>query len=190
VRVVRLRPGLIFKQEAASDIRRLFLGRLLPSRLLSPTLVPIVPRTPGLVFQAVHTTDVAEAYRLALASDARGAFNVAADPVLDPDELARILHARPLPVPPAVLRVAAEVSWRLRLQPTPAGWIDLALNAPVLDTTRIRRELGWSPRVSAADALIELLEGFVHAAEGPTPALGRNPAPPHEAEDREATAVR
>jgi nucleoside-diphosphate-sugar epimerase len=190
VRVVRLRPGLIFKQEAASDIRRLFLGRLLPSRLLSPTLVPIVPRTPGLVFQAVHTTDVAEAYRLALASDARGAFNVAADPVLDPDELARILHARPLPVPPAVLRVAAEVSWRLRLQPTPAGWIDLALNAPVLDTTRIRRELGWSPRVSAADALIELLEGFVHAAEGPTPALGRNPAPPHEAEDREAAAVR
>ena len=190
VRVVRLRPGLIFKREAASRIRRLFFGRLLPSRLLHPTLIPVVPRTPNLVFQAVHTTDVAEAYRLALVSDVRGAFNVAADPVLDPDELGRVLHARPVPVPGAVLRVAADASWRLRLQPTPPGWIDLALNVPVLDTARIRREVGWSPRVSAGDALVDLLEGLAHGADGPTPALDRSSAPPHEAEDREAAAVR
>jgi nucleoside-diphosphate-sugar epimerase len=190
VRVVRLRPGLIFKREAASGIRRLFLGRLLPSRLLHPTLIPFVPRTPKLVFQCVHTADVAEAYRLAVVSDARGPFNVAADPVLDPDELGRILHARPIPVPAAVLRVAADASWRLRVQPTPPGWIDLALSVPVLDTARIRRELGWSPKVSAAAALVELLEGLVHAAEASTPALARNPSPPHEAEDREAAAVR
>jgi nucleoside-diphosphate-sugar epimerase len=31
VRVVRLRPGLIFKSQAASEIRRLFLGPFLPS---------------------------------------------------------------------------------------------------------------------------------------------------------------
>ena len=189
VRVVRLRPGLIFKREAASGIRRLFLGRLFPSRLLHPSVIPVVPRTPNLVFQAVHTTDVAEAYRIAVVSDAHGAFNVAADPVLDPDELGRILHARPVAVPGEVLRVAAGTSWRLRLQPTPAGWIDLALNVPLLETARIRRELGWSPNVSAADALVELLEGLVHGAEGPTPALARNPTPPHDAEDREAAAV-
>ena len=33
VRVVRLRPGLIFKREAASGIRRLFAGPFLPSPL-------------------------------------------------------------------------------------------------------------------------------------------------------------
>src|SRR3954454_5522733 len=53
VRVVRLRPGLIFQREAASEIRRLFAGPLLPSPLLRRGLVPVVPRRPRLRFQAV-----------------------------------------------------------------------------------------------------------------------------------------
>src|SRR3954463_11638311 len=96
VRVVRLRPGLIFQREAASEIRRLFAGPLLPSPLVRRGLVPVVPRNPRLVFQAVHSLDVGEAYRLVVVRPVRGAFNVAAEPVLDPDELARALHARPV----------------------------------------------------------------------------------------------
>lgn len=174
VRVVRLRPGLIFKREAASGIRRLFLGRLLPPQLLRPTLIPLVPRTDRLVFQAVHTDDVAEAYRLVVVGDARGAFNIAADPVLDPDELGRILGARPMPVPAPALRVAADLSWRAHLQPTPAGWLDLAVETPLLDTTRARTELGWSPTRTSGEALRELLEGFADRASGPTPPLARH----------------
>lgn len=174
VRVVRLRPALIFKREAASGIRRLFLGRLLPPQLLRPSLVAVVPRTDGLVFQAVHTDDVADAYRRVVVSDVRGAFNIAAEPVLDPDELGRILGARPVPVPRSALRMGAELSWRAHLQPTPPGWVDLALAAPVLDTTRARRELGWEPTRTSGDALRELLQGFADRASGPTPALARS----------------
>src|SRR4051794_15125047 len=65
-RVVRLRPGLIFKREAASGIRRLFAGPFLPSRLVRPDRIPIVPDIPGLRFQAVHSFDVADAYRRAI----------------------------------------------------------------------------------------------------------------------------
>lgn len=83
VRVVRMRPGLIFKRESASDIRRLFLGSRFPARLLRPRWIPVVPGAGRLVFQALHATDVAEAYRLAVTTDARGAYNLAADPVLD-----------------------------------------------------------------------------------------------------------
>ena len=173
-RVVRLRPGLIFKREAASGIRRLFLGRLVPPQLLRPALIPLVPRTDRLVFQAVHTEDVAEAYRLVIVGDAKGAFNIAADPVLDPEELGRILGARPVPLPPPVLRVAADLSWRAHLQPTPAGWLDLAVESPILDTTRARKELGWSPRYTSGQALCELLEGFADRASGPTPPLARD----------------
>jgi UDP-glucose 4-epimerase len=173
VRVVRLRPGLIFKREAASGIRRLFLGRLLPPQLLRPSLLPFVPRTDRLVFQAVHTEDVAEAYRLVIVGDARGAFNIAADPVLDPDELGRILGARPVPVPAPALRLGADLSWRAHLQPTPAGWLDLAVQSPILDTTRARKELGWSPSRTSGQALCELLEGFADRAAGPTPPLAR-----------------
>jgi len=173
-RVVRLRPGLIFKREAASGIRRLFLGRLLPPQLLRPSLIPLVPRTERLVFQAVHTEDVAEAYRLVIVGDARGAFNIAADPVLDDAELGRTLGARPVPVPAPVLRVVADLSWRAHLQPTPAGWLDLAVETPILDTTRARQELGWSPRYTSGQALCELLEGFAERAYGPTAPLARH----------------
>jgi UDP-glucose 4-epimerase len=82
--VVRLRPGLIFKREAASGIRRLFAGTFLPSPLLHPRLIPFVPDLSRLRFQAVHSHDVGEAYRLAVMGDVRGPFNVAAEPVLDP----------------------------------------------------------------------------------------------------------
>jgi UDP-glucose 4-epimerase len=56
-RVVRLRPGLIFKREAASGIRRLFAGPLLPSFLVQRRLIPFVPAHERLVFQAVHSYD-------------------------------------------------------------------------------------------------------------------------------------
>jgi UDP-glucose 4-epimerase len=173
VRVVRLRPGLIFKRDAASGIRRLFLGRLFPPELLKPSRIPVVPRTERLVFQAVHTDDVAEAYRLAVLGQARGAFNIAADPVLDPDELSRILGARPVPVPSKVLRVAADLSWKAHLQPTPPGWVDLAVGVPVMDTAKARGELGWQPTRTSGEALRELLEGFADRASGPTAPLAR-----------------
>src|SRR4051812_5955697 len=152
-RVVRLRPGLIFKREAASGIRRLFAGPFLPSPLVRPALVPVVPDTPRLRFQAVHSLDVGDAYRLAIVGDSRGAFNVASEPVLDAPELARLLGARRVRVSEAVLRGAAAATWRLRLQPTPPGWVDLALESPLLDTTRARTVLGWEPKRNAGEAL-------------------------------------
>jgi nucleoside-diphosphate-sugar epimerase len=171
VRVVRLRPGLIFKRDAASEIRRLFAGPLVPTPLLRPRLIPLVPRVSRLVFQAVHSLDAGEAYRLAATREVHGAFNIAAEPVLDPDELGRILDARPVPLPAAALRIGAEVTWRLRLQPSPPGWVDMALSVPLLDTTRAREELGWTPKRTAAEALLELLEGMREGAGTETPPL-------------------
>jgi nucleoside-diphosphate-sugar epimerase len=174
VRTVRLRPGLIFKREAAEGIRRLFAGPLLPTPLLRRGRIPVVPDLPRLRFQAVHSLDVGEAYRLALVGDARGAFNVAAGPVLDPDELARALGARKVPVPAGLARGAVSLSWKLRLQPTPPGWVDLALGVPLLDTTRARTELGWEPQRTATEALLELLEGLHDRAGVETPPLARS----------------
>jgi len=172
LRVVRLRPALIFKREAASGIRRLFAGPLLPSPLVRPSLLPLLPLPDGLRVQAVHADDVAEAYRLAATDErARGAYNVAADPVLDAETLGRALGARPVGVPVRAVRAAADLTWRLRLQPTPPGWLDMGMSVPVMDSGRIRRELGWSPRRSAEDALLELLEGIRERAGAPTPPL-------------------
>src|SRR3954447_6094421 len=69
LRVVRLRPGLIFKREAGPGSRGLFAGPFLPASLLRPGLLPVLPLPDRLVVQAVHTDDVAEAYRLAALSE-------------------------------------------------------------------------------------------------------------------------
>lgn len=171
LRVVRLRPGLIFKYGAASGIRRLFAGPFLPSPLVHRRLVPFVPDTPRLRFQAVHSLDVGEAYRLACVRDVRGAFNIAADPVLDSKELSRILGAPLVSMSEGALRAAAATTWRLRLQPTPPGWIDLALGVPLLDTTRAQTELAWFPSRGADEALEDLLLGLRERAGEKTPPL-------------------
>jgi nucleoside-diphosphate-sugar epimerase len=171
VRSVRLRPALIFKRGASSEIRRYFAGPLLPSPLLRPELIPIVPDIPRLRFQAVHSLDVGEAYRLAVTRDVRGAFNVAAEPVLDPEELGRLLGARPVPIPASLLRGAALASWKLRLQPTPPGWLDMALGVPLMSTARARDELGWEPTRTSGEALMELIGGMRESAGEDTPPL-------------------
>jgi nucleoside-diphosphate-sugar epimerase len=171
LRVVRLRPALIFKAEAATEIRRYFAGPFLPSPLVRPGLLRVVPRLPRLRFQAVHSDDVAEAYRLVVTdASARGAYNVAADPVLDPDVLARALGAVTVPLPVGLVRRLTDLSWRARLQPTPPGWLDMALAVPIMDTGRIRA-LGWRPRHTSVDALRELLDGMSRGRAYETPPL-------------------
>ncbi|MCH6470210.1 NAD-dependent epimerase/dehydratase family protein [Sinomonas terrae] len=162
--IARLRPGLIFQSGQASEVGRFFLGPFIPVQVarLRP---PILPMPPGMVFQAVHADDVAEAYRLALVSGARGAFNIAAEPVLDSTTLPPVVGARSsIPIPKGALRSLAWASWQLRLQRSDPGWIDMALQVPVMDTRRAREELGWEARRTSQEAIAAVLGGMQEAS--------------------------
>ena len=171
LRVVRLRPAITTKRDAASGQRRLFAGPLLPTALLRPRWIPFVPNVPGLTLQLAHADDVGDAYRRAVLSDARGAFNVAGEPLLDPAAIAAALDTRTLRMPAGLLRGVARATWLARLQPTSPDWIDLALGAPVLDTARARSELGWAPTRDAAETLREVVTGMRERAGRETPPL-------------------
>jgi UDP-glucose 4-epimerase len=171
LRVVRMRPALIFKAHAATEIRRLFAGPLLPRALVRPGLIPFVPDVPRLRFQVVHSLDVGDAYRRALVGDARGPFNLAAEPPIGPPELAAMLDARRIKLPARLLRAGAAATFALRLQPTEPGWVDMGLAVPMLDSARARRELGWEPRHRATDTLLELIDGMHRGTDYATPPL-------------------
>jgi UDP-glucose 4-epimerase len=74
-------------------------------------------------------------------------------------------------VPRALLRGAAALTYGLRLQPSEPGWVDMAFAVPVMDTTRARTELGWTPARSSSDALLDLLDGMHDGAGLDTPPL-------------------
>ena len=173
LRIVRLRPGLIFQRSAATEIRRLFIGPLLPGRLLRSRLAPLSPDVPGLRFQAVHADDVADAYRRAVLSDVSGPFNVAADPVIGAAELARLLDARRVRIPARLLRAGAAATFAVRLQPAEPGWVDLALGVPLMSAERARTKLGWTPQHSSIDAIEALVAGVRDGAEDRTAPLAR-----------------
>ena len=179
VRVVRIRPGLVFKKEAATGVRRLFAGPFLPNFLMRPELINLIPQIEGLRSQVVHSYDVGEAFRLALLNEeVRGAYNLAAEPVLDAQEIGRILKARPVPVSARVVRAGADLAWKLHIQPVPSGWLDLSLNVPIMNTERAREELGWAPQHSADEALLDILEGLRSGASLDTPPLSAETSGP------------
>ena len=126
-----------------------------------------------LVVQLVHSLDVGEAYRLAATRDVSGAFNIAAEPEIDGRAVAEAIGARTLTLPARVVRALAAATWRARLQPTSPDWLDLALGVPLLDSSRAREELGWTPKRDGLETIRELLHGLADRAGGPTPPLRR-----------------
>jgi UDP-glucose 4-epimerase len=157
LRIVRMRTSLVFQRAAGAGVQRLFVGPLAPHRL--PAGLRWVPSLRGLSFQATHARDVAEAYRLAA-----GAFNVAAEPALTPRLMADAVGGRTAPLPVPLVRAGMDLTWRLRLQRSEPGWLDMALRSPLMDTSRARQVLGWEPTVSAVDAFTDLLGGMGEGA--------------------------
>ncbi|MEV5017787.1 SDR family oxidoreductase [Streptomyces sp. NPDC053780] len=174
-RVVRMRPAFLFKRESASEQRRIFGGRFLPGPAARPGALPFLPDVPGLRVQALHTDDAAHAYRLAVRSeDARGPYNLAAEPVVDAEVLGEMFGARPVRLPRTAARSAIAAAWGLRLLPATPHLFDAVLRLPLMDCTRARVELGWRATRSATEVLEEFLGGLREGAGADTaPMRGR-----------------
>lgn len=169
-RVVRLRPAFIFRRESAVQQRRLFAGPLAPTKLVARLGPPLLP-DPGVTLQVVHTDDVAEAYRLALVRDVKGAFNIASEPTLNIGALGHFLGRPVVRVPAGLTRRAVAAAWAARMIPAAPGLFDLLAQIPVMKTDRARDELGWQPGHDGYATFEALWEGFRTAEGGPNPPL-------------------
>ncbi|WP_280400815.1 NAD-dependent epimerase/dehydratase family protein [Nocardia carnea] len=170
-RVVRMRPAFLFQDASAAEQRRLFAGPFVPNRLIRPGLLPVLPYPRGLRFQTLHTADVGRAYAAAVVRDVRGAFNLAAEPLLDRAEVERTLGLRTVAIPQGAVRSALAAAWHLRLVPANPGLFDALMCLPVMSTERARAELDWTPQTAATDTLRQFLDAFRRGAGGPTPPL-------------------
>jgi nucleoside-diphosphate-sugar epimerase len=169
-----VRPTLILQPEAASEIGRYFLGPVLfgLGRLLPPPLAHLLPLPlPGLSVSFIHADDVADALERILDRRASGAFNLAAEPLMDGDAIARALGTVRVPVPGPVLRTALSAAFHARLVPTEPGWLDLGLQAPALDSTRARRLLDWAPFHRGDEVLAQFVAALGRGDGAPGPLL-------------------
>jgi UDP-glucose 4-epimerase len=171
VHVARVRSAFVFQRIASTEQRRIFAGPFLPRFLAQPGVLPVVPYPAGFRFQAVHASDLAEAYALMVHSGARGAYNVAAPPQLGGAEVAAVMGAELLEVPVPVVRRAVRLGWLARLVPTDPELLELARRLPKMSTRRIAEELGWQPSRDAMGTLKEMLWGIRDGAGAPTEPL-------------------
>jgi UDP-glucose 4-epimerase len=169
ISIARMRPGFILQRAAASGLMRYGLPGYIPMQLI-PWL-PLLPLDRRLSIPLVHADDVADAITRAIDHRATGPFNLAAEPPVGRDDVAAAIGARPVHISSGVLGTLVNLSWRARLQHIDRGWLDLAFTVPLLDCTRARKELGWTPKWTSVDALADLLDGVAHQAHTDSPAL-------------------
>jgi nucleoside-diphosphate-sugar epimerase len=167
--VSRLRPGFVLQPDAASALLRYGLPGYVPARIV--TLLPILPLDRRLSIPVVHADDLADGITRVIERRAGGAFNFAGEPPVTRDDVAAALGARPVQVPAKLISLLAGVGWRVRLQALDPGWIDLAFSVPLLDTSRARTELDWTPAIDSRQALRTTVEAMAHRQGAGSPVL-------------------
>lgn len=121
-----------------------------------PLLKPPFP-DPGTPLQLVHHDDVASAIALAATTSASpGAYNIAADGALSMSDVADALGARAVRVPKIAMTAASQVVARLPFVPSALEWLHVGRTSVVMDTTKAKSQLGWTPKYTATQTLSAL----------------------------------
>jgi nucleoside-diphosphate-sugar epimerase len=118
-----------------------------------PLLKPLVP-DPGIPLQLVHHDDVAAAIALAATASApAGPYNIAGDGVVSTTQVVAALGGRPVRVPQLAAAAASAVIAQLPFTPSALEWLHVVRTSVVMDTSKAKSVLGWTPKYTSAETL-------------------------------------
>lgn len=125
----------------------------------APVLRPVFP-DPGVPVQLVHQDDLAAAVTAAASGrGSPGAYNIAGDGEVSLTDVANAVGGRGVRVPRALALVASTTVARLPRAPAMVEWVHAGTTSMVMDTGKARRELGWQPTYTSAEALQVMASG-------------------------------
>ncbi len=130
-------------------------GRLAAWAERSPMPVPTL--APDIPMQFIHEDDVGRAFVACIHGEGSpGIYNISGDGVVSGADVARELGLTPLSVPGGVVRAAARAVAAVPvppLVPPVTEWVEAMTHPAIMDTTKAKRELGWTPRYTSLQAL-------------------------------------
>jgi UDP-glucose 4-epimerase len=157
VRVTTLRAANVIGPGVSSPIAQYF---RLP---VIPTVLGFDPR-----LQFLHEQDLLAVLRHAVTSDVPGTFNVAGEGVILLSQAVRRLGRPTLPVPTFALSAVGSMMRGVGVSEFSPEQVAFLTYGRGVDTTRLRTELGFTPRYTTRAAFADLassLPGGLHASE-------------------------
>ncbi|MDT4979104.1 MAG: UDP-glucose 4-epimerase [Pseudonocardiales bacterium] len=137
------------------------IGPTIDSPLTRYLAMPIVPTSLGFDprLQLLHESDAVEVLRLATIDNHPGVYNVAGDGVVYLSQAVRRAGRFRLPVPAAAISLVGGIvrnSGVIEFSAEQASFLNFGR---VVDTSRLRAEFGYTPRLSTEQALRSYLDG-------------------------------
>jgi UDP-glucose 4-epimerase len=135
-----------------------------PGMLRTVVRALLVVPDPGIPMQLVHHDDVAKAIALAVTTSAPpGPYNIAADGLVSISEVVQAFGGHAVRVPHVAATAASALLAHFPFVPAVAEWLHTIRAASIMDTTRARMFLGWTPAFTtwqALDALARTKNGL------------------------------
>lgn len=120
---------------------------------------PVVPTVMGYdpLLQFLHQDDALQALLLAIERDVRGPLNIVADGVLPLSTILRLSGRLALPIPYCLWDKVGSALWALQAMDMPISFVDYLRFLCVADGARARHALGFVPRHTTRQALLDFV---------------------------------
>lgn len=122
------------------------------------TTFVLYPQPARSYYQFLWDTDLVEAYATILTQGLTGIYNIAPADHTSVAEIASMNGTRLIPGPLRLLKIGADVLFRLHLAPFSGHWV--TLGDPLLDSGLLRSTTNWRPSTNSAEAL----QGYIAVA--------------------------